>query len=323
MNNAQMSARVGLFFLMGVALIWVTFESLNGGKVSSGKGYTLVAHFRNLKEIKSGDEVRVAGVKVGTVKGTLLEGRTARANLIIDPAVQIAEDATATIGMAGLLGSNYVSFDLGSDTAKPYAPGSEVRTAETADLNAIVSELSKVGKKVDGALGQFSGSDGLLGKINTLLDENRAQIRDTTTNLQQITNKVNQGEGTLGRLVNDPKLHDELLATVAEIRTAAAEAKLFVAQAESIIAQVKSGQGTLGVLLYDQQAGENIKVVTTNLRELSDKLNKGQGTLGKLLNDDSLYLQAQGAMKKVDRALDSMADQGPISAVGVAANALF
>lgn len=323
MNNAQMSARVGLFFLMGIALIWVTFESLNGGKVANGKGYTLVAHFKNLKEIRPGDEVRVAGVKVGTVKATRLDGRRARAELLIDPTVQIAQDATATIGMAGLLGSNYVAFDLGSDNTPAYPSGSEVRTLDTADLNTIVSELSNVGKKVDTTLGQISGDDGVLGKISTLVDENRTQIRDVTTNLQQITGKINQGEGTLGRLVNDPKLHDELLATVAEIKTAAAEAKTFVAQAESVIDQVKSGQGTLGVLLYDQQAGENIKVVTTNLRDISDKLSKGQGTLGKLINDDGLYLQAQGSLKKLDRTLDGMADSGPISAVGTAASALF
>ena len=323
MNNAQMSARVGLFFLMGIALIWVTFESLNGGKVANGKGYTLVAYFKNLKEIRPGDEVRVAGVKVGTVKATRLDGRRARAELLIDPAVQIAQDATATIGMAGLLGSNYVAFDLGSDNTPAYPAGSEVHTLDTADLNTIVSELSNVGKKVDTTLGQISGDDGVLGKISTLVDENRTQIRDVTTNLQQITGKINQGEGTLGRLVNDPKLHDELLATVAEIKTAAAEAKTFVAQAESVIDQVKSGQGTLGVLLYDQQAGDNIKAVTTNLRDISDKLSKGQGTLGKLINDDGLYLQAQGSLKKLDRTLDGMADSGPISAVGTAASALF
>ncbi|MBP7372409.1 MAG: MCE family protein [Opitutaceae bacterium] len=323
MNNAQMSARVGLFFLMGIALIWVTFESLNGGKVANGKGYTLVAYFKNLKEIRPGDEVRVAGVKVGTVKATRLDGRRARAELLIDPAVQIAQDATATIGMAGLLGSNYVAFDLGSDNTPAYPAGSEVHTLDTADLNTIVSELSNVGKKVDTTLGQISGDDGVLGKISTLVDENRTQIRDVTTNLQQITGKINQGEGTLGRLVNDPKLHDELLATVAEIKTAAAEAKTFVAQAESVIDQVKSGQGTLGVLLYDQQAGDNIKAVTTNLRDISDKISKGQGTLGKLINDDGLYLQAQGSLKKLDRTLDGMADSGPISAVGTAASALF
>jgi phospholipid/cholesterol/gamma-HCH transport system substrate-binding protein len=86
---------------------------------------------------------------------------------------------------------------------------------------------------------------------------------------------------------------------------------------------VKSGRGTLGSLVFDQQTGEDIRVVARNLRSVSDRLSKGEGTLGRLLTDDTLYRDAQGVMRKVDRAVDGLTDQGPITAVGVAANALF
>ena len=66
MNNAQHTARVGLFFLLGLALIWVTFETLSDGKIFKDRGYTLVAGFESLKELKQGDEVRMAGVKIGS-----------------------------------------------------------------------------------------------------------------------------------------------------------------------------------------------------------------------------------------------------------------
>ena len=60
MNNAQQTARVGLFFLLGLALTWVTFETLSGGKLFREEGYTIVAPFQSLKELKNGDEVRMA-----------------------------------------------------------------------------------------------------------------------------------------------------------------------------------------------------------------------------------------------------------------------
>ena len=329
MNNAQMSARVGLFFLLGVALIWVTFETLSEGKISRSKGYTLVAQFKSLKELKTGDEVRQAGVKVGSVVETRLQGRRAEAVLLVDARVQIAKDASATIGMAGLLGSNYVSFDLGSESSAYYAPGDAVLTIESPDLNTIVTELGDVGKKVDQALSQFSGAmggkdgEGLIGKLDRLVDTNSTRIGEITTNLKNVTDKLDRGEGTLGKLINDPKLHDDLLVSVGDIKSAAAQAKDFVTNAQAIVAQVKSGQGTLGVLVYDQDAGNNIKVVTKNLREISDKINQGQGTLGRLISDDSLYLQAQGTLKKADRMIDGLDDQGPITAVGLAAKSLF
>ena len=55
MNQAQQTARVGLFFLLGIALIWVTFETLSGGKVFQDKGYQLIAGFESLKELKEGE----------------------------------------------------------------------------------------------------------------------------------------------------------------------------------------------------------------------------------------------------------------------------
>ena len=77
MNTAQQTARVGLFFLLGLALTWVTWETLSDGKLFKQTGYSLVAGFDNLKELKQGDEVRMAGVKIGSVERTRLAGRRA------------------------------------------------------------------------------------------------------------------------------------------------------------------------------------------------------------------------------------------------------
>jgi phospholipid/cholesterol/gamma-HCH transport system substrate-binding protein len=142
-------------------------------------------------------------------------------------------------------------------------------------------------------------------------------------NLQEITDKVNRGEGTLGKFINDPRLHDELLATVGDLRKAASDAKSVVSNAQTLIEQVKSGKGTLGALIYDEKTGNDIRTATSNLKEVSDKLAKGEGTLGKLINDDSLFREAQSTLRKADRALDGMGDSGPITAVGAVAGALF
>ena len=330
MNTAQQTARVGLFFLLGLALTWVTFETLSDGKVFKERGYTLIAGFDNLKELKNSDEVRMAGVKIGTVENTRLAGRRAEAVLRIQPGVVIANDATATIVMAGLIGTNYVGIDLGSQGAPALADGAELKTKVTPDINTIMSELGNLGQKLDGALGSISdslkgkdGEPGLFQKIDKLVSSNTESVTATISNLQDITTKLKQGEGTLGKLINDPKLHDELLATVAEIKSAAIDAKTFVTDTQSILAQVKSGKGALGTLLYDEESAANIKATVKNFHDVSDKIAKGEGTLGKLLNDDSLYLGVQNTLKKADRAIDGLGDSGPITAVGVVANSLF
>ncbi|HTB80989.1 MAG TPA: MlaD family protein [Opitutaceae bacterium] len=324
-----MTARIGLFFLVGAVLIWITFEALHNGGFHGRKGYALTAGFEDLKQLKIGDEVRMAGVTIGSVEQARLGAHRAEVVLRIDPEVKIANDATAGVASAGLLGTNYIAFDLGTST-EPYAPDTEVHTKSNADLNTVMAEIGDLGKKLEGTFNSISsitqgenGQPGLFQRLDKLVADNGDKITTTMTNLQDITTKINQGQGTMGRLINDPKLHDELLATVDEIKSAATQAKGFVNDAQGILGQVKSGQGALGTLIYDQQAGDNLKRVAQNLRDLSDKLNSGQGTLGKLINDDSLYTQTQGVLKKADQAIDGLGDSSAISAVGVAANALF
>jgi len=331
MNTAQQTARVGLFFLLGVALVWVTFETLSDGKIFAPKSHTLVADFDDLRQLKNGDDVRMAGVKVGDVQKTLLAGRRGEAILEVDPSVAIASDSVATIVMSGLIGGNYVSISVGSAGSAPLTDGSAIKTEDSPDLNTLMTEIGGLGKQLQESLGSFSSAfngdpkngGGLMQKLDKLVTENSARLTATMQNLQEITDKINHGDGTLGKLVNDPKLHDDLLATVAEIKDAAAQAKTFVANAQGIVDQIKSGQGTLGTLVYDQKSADDIKASIANIKSVSDKLAKGEGTLGKLINDDSLYNNAQVTIKKVDRTLDGLSDSGPITAVGIVVNALF
>src|ERR1039457_3874501 len=150
MNSTQQTARVGLFFLLGIALVWVTFETLSDGKIFEPRSHTLIAGFDDLRQLKTGDEVRLAGVRVGSVQKTRLAGvgvvsvqkprvagRHAEAVLEIDPKVPIAGDATATIAMSGLIGGNYVAIDMGTPGAPALADGAEIKTLTTPDLNTL------------------------------------------------------------------------------------------------------------------------------------------------------------------------------------------
>jgi len=329
MNNTQQSVRVGLFFVLGLALAWITFESLNGGQVFKKSGYTLVAPFANLKGLKEGDEVLMAGVKIGSVAQTRLGRQRVEAVLIIDPKVQIPDDAVASVETSSLLGSQHLAVSFGN-SAVFLQSGQEIKTKNTVDMNEVIAQLGSLGAKLEGvandigkALGGGGGSGSLFSKVDKLVDESGPKLSETLANLQEITAKLRSGEGTLGRLVNDPKLHDELLAAVGEIRSAATDAKVFMGDTRGIVADVKSGKGALGVLLYDQPTADNLKATVGNARKISDLLARGEGTLGKLLVDETLYRDVQGVVKKADRMIDGLGDQGPITAVGAAASALF
>ncbi len=331
MNNSSQTIRVGLFFLLGLALAYITFESLNGGRILKKPGYTLVAGFANLKGLKTGDEVRMAGVKIGAVQTTRLAGTRVEALLDIEPGVKIPTDAVASVEQSSLLGSNYLGVTFGTPGGALLKEGDEIQTKATVDMSEVIAQLGSLGAKIEGVadnigkvLGGGEGSSGsLFTKVDKLVSDNGPKLTESIANLQDITAKIKEGQGTLGKLVNDPKLHDELLAGVSEIKLAAADARTFMGDAKTIVADVKAGKGAIGALLYDPVTADNFKVTAANIRGISDKIAKGEGTLGKLLTDDGLYKDAQATLKKADRALDGLGEQGPITAVGVVAGALF
>jgi phospholipid/cholesterol/gamma-HCH transport system substrate-binding protein len=329
MNNRTQTIRIGLFFILGLALLWVTYESLNGGRVFRQKGYTLTARFDNLKGLRDGDDVLMAGVRIGVVARTRLAGRQAEAVLRIEPTITVASDAVAMVAQSSLLGANHLEVTVGSPDAPRLEPGAVLKTRDTVDMNEVIAKLGSLGdrlEKVVTEIGQnLGGGEGgsLFTKIDRLVTDNGPKLTESVSNLQEITTKIRSGEGTLGHLVNDSKLHDELLASVGEIKGAATDARTFVANAQSLLDQVKTGKGALGTLVFDEQTGNEIKITIKNLQDISTKLNSGQGTLGKLMNEDTLYRQAQGTLRKVDQMTDGLNDQGPITAVGVAAKSLF
>jgi len=330
MNNSQQAIRVGLFFVLGVALAWITFESLNGGRFFKKSGYTVIAGFSNLKGLKTGDDVLMAGVKIGSVSNTRLGDQRVEAVLNILPNVKIPNDAVASVEVSSLLGANYLGVSFGTATLPPLHDGAEIRTKNTIDMNEVISQLGNLGSKLEQVMGDISKTMGgggesgnIFQKIDKLVTDNGPKLTETIDNLQDITSKMKNGEGTLGRLINDSKLHDELLSSVNEIKLAATDARGFMDDTKGIVADVKTGKGALGLLLYDEGTANSIKVTANNLRELSEKLNGGQGTLGKLISDDKIYQDVQALMKKADRAIDGLGDSGPITAVGVVANSLF
>lgn len=330
MNNTSQNIRVGLFFLLGLALAWITFESLNGGRIFKKSGYTLVAGFANLKGLKTGDEVRMAGVKVGAVALTRLAGHRVEALLTVEPGIQIPVDAVASVEQSSLLGSNYLGITFGTPGGPLLKDQDEIKTKPTVDMSEVISQLGNLGSKLEqvaGDIGKAMGGGGESGnffqKLDKLVTDNGPKLTETVSNLQDITAKIKNNEGTLGRLVNDPKLHDELLAAITELKATATDARTFMGDAKGMVADVKGGKGPLGLLLYDEPTASSLRITMNNLREVSDKLNSGKGTLGKLIADDSLYLSAQATMKKADRTLEGMGETGAITAVGIVANSLF
>jgi len=338
MNQAQMNARVGIFFIIGIALIWITFQALHDNSFSSTKGgYRVNAAFQSLRELRVGSEVRQAGVTIGTVDSVRLNADHAEATLLIRKEFPIAKDATAAIAMSGLIGSSYISLDFGTPAAGTLAQdGTAVlRTHDTPDLNEIMTQLGGIGddlkvavNKIGSAFGDNpDGTPGLVKNLNNLVNENRGQLTTTISNLNEITTQIRSGQGTLGKLINDPAAYNTLLDAVTQIKDAATEAKGFLADAQTnvngLLTDVRAGRGALGTLIYDEDTAKNLKLAMKNITDITTKMNNDQSSFGQLISNDGIIRDAKATLRKVDRAMDGVSDSGPITAVGVLVNGLW
>jgi phospholipid/cholesterol/gamma-HCH transport system substrate-binding protein len=322
MFSLSQSIRVGLFFIFGVILIWMLKESLSGGNSFMGhEGYTLMARFKDLQQLTVGDEVRLAGIRVGQVKSLDLVKGQAEVTLHIYQKVLVPKGSVATITTAGLLGNNYVAIQP-SEAIEAYAPGAFMVAQQAADLNEVIRSLGSFGDKLNKGLEALMGTEdepGLFSNLNRLLVDNKTSIENVLKNLDTITTKVNKGEGTLGLLINQRDLYDELMKSVQGLQRLAD----FANDGRDLLADAKAGKGALGVLLKDPEAATSLKNTLKQLDDFTSKLTRDDTTLGRLLTDDRLYQKAEQVLNRADSALGSMTDSAPLSAVGVAANALF
>jgi phospholipid/cholesterol/gamma-HCH transport system substrate-binding protein len=315
--------RVGLFFLGGI-LLFVGFIEATVGTGLFSRGTRVWAEFADVQGLTSGAQVRVAGVKAGAVREIRLEPDHVRVALELKKGIQLHEDAVARLDFQALSGARFLTIDRGSPDRKLLPPDATLRSESAAGISQMVDELDKVG----GSLRTLADSlnenqDRLLKTVSEMLEENRQGLAQTVKNLGGITDKLNNGQGTLGKLLADPTLYDEAAATLASLRDSFGDIR-------KVTGRLARGEGLLGKLLtedgmYDdlRESVAGLHLTVENFAEVSERVKHGEGTLGRLVADDSLYNSAEGALKGVSRATQGLEDQAPISVLGTFIGTLF
>ena len=106
---------VGTFVLACAAIFF--FNSFNSAKIKTTNGYHIIAKFDNASGIEAGSDVKVSGVKVGTIENNFLDNESYRATLqiMVDKSIKLPLDSSAKIVSSGLLGEKYLEISPGSD----------------------------------------------------------------------------------------------------------------------------------------------------------------------------------------------------------------
>jgi len=326
-----LETRLGIFFALALIAAVMILE-LAGTRDLFHKGFRVRARFDNIQELKDGDPVRMAGVEVGHVEQIQLRSNRVEVVLSVAKGAAVKTDSKASIKFVGLMGQNYVSIGFGSPDAPRAEPNTLLDTEEQADLNSLMVKLQNVASGVEGLTKNFSGENfsNLLGPFTDFLKENNPRLSAILGNLQTISTRIANGQGTVGRLINEDALYASALTTVSNLnaRVDAAgplfdDLKLTIEQARGVVTQVNQGQGTIGKLIKDETLYRETTTAMVNLREILQKINQGQGSVGQLVNDPGFINNAKLTLQKVEKATEGLEDQGPLSVLGIAVQSLF
>jgi phospholipid/cholesterol/gamma-HCH transport system substrate-binding protein len=242
MESRSVEIKVGLFVLAGIIIIAIVTLFIGEQRLILKKGYNLYAEFENVAGMDIKGPVRIAGVEIGLVSDIGLRDEKARIKMDINPDIEIYKDATAELKTYGLLGDKFIMIYPGTPESGLMADGDTItNTIPEVDLNDLMRDL----KNVSSTLNEALGTEGTENNLKEIL----ANMRNASENINDITAKLNNGEGTLGKLMTDDTVYNAM---------------------KDVAEKVESGEGTLGKLAHDDSLYLEAKDAMKELKKSSE-----------------------------------------------------
>ncbi|KAF0132234.1 MAG: putative ABC transport system substrate-binding protein [Bacteroidetes bacterium] len=265
MKSSKFKLRLGLFVAGGFILFAVTIFLIGRQKNLFNPVFTLVTTFHNVSGLQVGNNIRFSGINIGTVENIrIINDTTVQVDMILQRSVQqfIRTDCMVLIGSDGIIGDRVLVITQSTTASPEVIGGQSLKSVEPTETDAIIVSLSISAKHVE-----------------VITDE-----------LAQIMTNINQGNGTLGRLIQDSTIAQDINETIINFKKSSAGVvenmdvimKSFNKTADNvlissnqlaeIITNVNQGEGTIGRLIQDTTVAENINQTIINLKNSSKGL---------------------------------------------------
>lgn len=188
--------RLGIFIVSTLLIFAVGVFWIGEKQYLFHSTYRLQAEFQNVAGLNGGAEVRVGGIHEGTVRQIQLPMRpNEKVRVLMDVEKPtrsvIKHDSVATIQSEGLVGDKFVEISFGSETSPKVKDGDTIQGQPPLQISDLLNKTSEVLDTTKGAIDN---------------------VNQTASNLNSITTKINQGQGSIGALINDKKIYQNVNA---------------------------------------------------------------------------------------------------------------
>ncbi|HEV8580729.1 MAG TPA: MlaD family protein [Thermoanaerobaculia bacterium] len=275
--------KVGIFATVCLVIVAVLIWKIEDLNPFAAKGQRIDAVFPSVAGLDDKATVRVAGVRVGRVDGVGLQDTHARITLALEKPLPLTVGTTARIANLGLLGEKYVELVPGPPGAPPLPENAVLIGTSPPTFDDAMAKLEDIGTSIQQVTGAISGeninrlvSDIQLtsAEIRALVAENRANVASTVRNFDQMS-------AILAREL--PRLADQISRSLDQISDLVQENR----------GNVSASMGNIRELTSKLQTSAD------NLNAISSKIASGQGTIGKLINDDQAYNEVLSTLDSI------------------------
>lgn len=307
----------GIFLLAIVGLLAFFTIVISGVDMIRGRNTCArYVRFMDVGALKEQDPVYVRGLKVGSVQSLELLPNAVQVKLILDQQVTLRKDYKVTVGKTSMLGGTCVQITEGNaDEVLPadfplegLTPpdmmadlGELVKGLREAinpdELRQTISNIQKASADIAVLTERVQRGEGMVGKL--LSDDNSAyeDLSAGLDNFRAITEDLRTGKGLLGKLISEED------NTYAELQSA-------IANLSKVTEGLANGQGLLGKLMREEDnTYAELKSTISNLNTVTDGLVNGKGLLGKLMReDDSTYADLKAALENIRMVTEKLND---------------
>jgi len=189
----KFKVRLGLFIAGGLTLFVLAVFIIGKQKNMFNPIFKLTTTFYNVSGLQVGNNIRFAGINVGTVDNILIiNDSTVRVDMLIKKDVWqfIKSDCQVAIGSEGIIGDKLLKISQGSTDAPLAKEGQHLESSEPIETDALMASLQVTA----------------------------GNVQVITQQLAEITIKINKGKGTLGRLIQDETLAENLNKTIVNLK---------------------------------------------------------------------------------------------------------
>lgn len=240
--------RLGIFVAAGTAVLVMALYLIGSNRSIFSNTIKISSQFYNVNGLMAGNNVRYAGIDIGTVDKIMIENDSSvNVYMVIEKkhAGFIRKNAVASVGTDGLMGNKLININPGS------------RTAPLIQNGDVIVSLRPV------------ENDEMIRTLNTT-NENLEAI---TNDLRNFTSRLNKDKGIL-KLIEDSVSAENIRLTLEAIRKAAVNANDITLQLNRLATGLNNGEGLAGALLKDTIMSFELKAALRNLEQATDSINK-------------------------------------------------